>query len=41
MPRDPDPLGQEGANYLGFLKLACTLIWFRCHYRLALSSARP
>ena len=32
---------KKAANYLGFLKLACTLIWFRRHYRLALSSARP
>ena len=32
---------KKAANYLGLLKLACTLIWFRRHYRLALSSARP
>jgi len=32
---------KKALNYLGLLKLACALIWFRRYYRLAQSSARP
>lgn len=32
---------KKACNYLGLLKLACALIWFRRYYRLALSSTRP
>ncbi len=32
---------KKALNYLGLLKLACVLIWFRRYYRLAPSSARP
>ena len=32
---------KKARNYLGLLKLACALIWFRRYYRLAPSSARP
>lgn len=31
---------KKACNYLGLLKLACTLLWFRRYYRLALSSTR-
>ena len=31
---------KKACNYLGLLKLACALIWFRRYHRLALSSAR-
>lgn len=31
---------KKARNYLGLLKLACALLWFRRYYRLALSSAR-
>ncbi len=32
---------KKACNYLGLLKLACALLWFRRYYRLALSPARP
>ncbi len=32
---------KKACNYLGLLKLACALIWFRRYHRLALSSAGP
>ncbi len=32
---------KKARNYLGLLKLACALLWFRRYYRLALSSAEP
>ena len=28
---------KKACNYLGLLKLACALLWFRRYYRLALS----
>ncbi len=31
---------KKACNYLGLLKLACALLWFRRYYRLALSSTR-
>jgi transposase len=32
---------KKACNYLGLLKLACALIWFRRYSHLLLSSARP
>ena len=32
---------KKARNYLGLLKLACLLLWFRRYYRPALSLTRP
>lgn len=32
---------KKGRNYLGMIKLACVLLWYRRQHRLVLSSARP
>jgi putative transposase len=32
---------KKASTYLGLLKLACILLWYRRYYRLVVSSARP